>query len=71
MGRTLKNMLIGAGRLFDFSGSYGRASAQRMKRRHDALRSRSDSDALASDWAKIGADMRKTLEKAESVYGQR
>ena len=71
MGRTLRNILIGAGRIFDLSGSYGRETMQRMKLRHDAMRKRTDSEALASDWAKIGEDMRKVLGRAESEYGKR
>jgi hypothetical protein len=57
-----KQMVRGAGRLFDFSGSYARSGND-----YAAIRSRleeinrTDREKLASDWQKVGRDMWKTV----------
>jgi hypothetical protein len=58
--KALEHKLIGVGRLFDFSSSYSRAFYDKYL----ATPSRTlDRDALASDWVKIGGDMRSAIER--------
>lgn len=63
MSRLL-SMLAGAGRLFDFSGSYGKEAVRRVRARRIALSKRNDLDMLRQDWCAIGSDIRKAMEKA-------
>lgn len=51
MKEFLKQFFIGWGSIFDFSGNYYN------------IKIKSDSEALADDWKKVGQDMFSVLQK--------
>jgi hypothetical protein len=70
MTRRTKQILSGAGRLFDFSGSYTRNAydACIAKRRFNPQRS--DVDALNSDMRAVGGDFARATEKVANEEGK-
>jgi len=67
MSEQLKRILVGAGRLFDFSGSYSNEALMRLRARRVQISRRSTTDALRDDWEMIGHDMRTAMDKATHV----
>ena len=58
--KRVKQMVRGAGRLFDFSGSYGRSDYTILKSRMEKT-NRTDREKLLSDWHTVGRDMWKVM----------
>lgn len=63
----IRNMVIGAGRLLDFSGSYNRQAYGELKARSLVRVARSDTEALRSDWQAVGNDLRTAMNSFPSV----
>ena len=58
--KRVKRMVRGAGRLFDFSGSYGQSDYVKIKSRMEKI-NQTDRSKLASDWQTVGRDMWKVV----------
>lgn len=56
----LKQIAVGAGRLFDFAQSYDSAL---HKKYLDTDAGQIESDALRSDWEKIGKDLKSAISR--------
>ena len=60
--RKIHKMVIGAGRLFDFSQSYN----SELRKKYLQAESRTlDNNALRSDWEKVGKAIKSALDKAK------
>jgi len=60
----MKTLLIGAGKLLDFSSSY---NAELRKKYLETDSSVLDRDALQSDWVAVGRSLRNALDKYEKA----
>jgi hypothetical protein len=57
--RKLKQVTVGAGRIFDFARSYDSALQKNLNTDASQL----DRDAMSSDWDKIGRDFKVAMSK--------
>jgi hypothetical protein len=65
MGRRIRNLLTGAGRLLDFSRSYDSSLRRKYLNTQSSVLDRA---ALGSDWRKVGNDIGKALADYEEVH---
>ncbi len=56
--KRLKRLTIGAGRIFDFAGSYDVAVYNKFLRTDSDIL---DHEAVRSDWDKVGEDLKEAL----------
>jgi len=68
MARMFRQMFVGMGRLFDFSGASDESvmrgvRARRKERPHDAR------EAFQADWANVGSDLRKAMNVYREKHG--
>ena len=54
--QRVKRIVRGAGRMFDFSGSYGQQDYTFFRSRMEKI-SRTDREKLVADWQNVGRDM--------------
>lgn len=69
MTQILRNLLLGMGRMFDFSGSRLSSDRQASMERLARIVNRSDSEALRGDFEQVGQNLRKAMNGVTRKYG--
>lgn len=63
MKKTVRNMIIGAAQMLDFSGGLAATANRARVARVRGLIARSDKDAIASDFVRVGESIRVAMGK--------
>ncbi|GEM_PF-3274398 len=69
MTKVIRQIIAGAGQLFDFSGSYGNAAHTKVIERRSFRAYRTTRDALRADAERLGRDMQKAMDKFRGSNG--
>ncbi|OIO01975.1 MAG: hypothetical protein AUJ49_06855 [Desulfovibrionaceae bacterium CG1_02_65_16] len=66
MTKKIKNIIAGAGRILDFSGSAIVIEVARSRSMREYYAGRSDSEASKQDLLKVGRDLTTVMEQAKA-----